>query len=285
MNKSHVRATALFAVLVGVGGWAIVANADDPTAKIVEYYRRKANVPPSVKLEVKDVADSPIKGAKSGVLAAGSRKVPFTMSDDGRYVIFGEMEDLTVDPFAAVMKKIDLSNMPFKGPADAKVVIVEYSDFQCPFCARGYATIENQVLKEYGDKVKFYYKNFPLPMHPWAEPAAIASECVLAQKDTDAYWKLYKFYFENQRELNPQNLKEKTLEQLKDTKVDAAKFTDCFDNKKTADLVKAQMAEGSSIGVNGTPAFLINGRLVSGAQPFENFKAVIDDELARSQKS
>jgi protein-disulfide isomerase len=285
MKKSHVRATALFAVLVGVGGWAIVANADDPTAKIVEYYRRKANVPPSVKLEVKDVADSPIKGAKSGVLAAGSRKVPFTMSDDGRYVIFGEMEDLTVDPFAAVMKKIDLSNMPFKGPADAKVVIVEYSDFQCPFCARGYATIENQVLKEYGDKVKFYYKNFPLPMHPWAEPAAIASECVLAQKDTDAYWKLYKFYFENQRELNPQNLKEKTLEQLKDTKVDAAKFTDCFDNKKTADLVKAQMAEGSSIGVNGTPAFLINGRLVSGAQPFENFKAVIDDELARSQKS
>jgi protein-disulfide isomerase len=285
MKKSHVRATALFAVLVGVGGGAIVANADDPTAKIVEYYRRKANVPPSVKLEVKDVADSPIKGAKSGVLAAGSRKVPFTMSDDGRYVIFGEMEDLTVDPFAAVMKKIDLSNMPFKGPADAKVVIVEYSDFQCPFCARGYATIENQVLKEYGDKVKFYYKNFPLPMHPWAEPAAIASECVLAQKDTDAYWKLYKFYFENQRELNPQNLKEKTLEQLKDTKVDAAKFTDCFDNKKTADLVKAQMAEGSSIGVNGTPAFLINGRLVSGAQPFENFKAVIDDELARSQKS
>jgi protein-disulfide isomerase len=141
------------------------------------------------------------------------------------------------------------------------------------------------VLKEYGDKVKFYYKNFPLPMHPWAEPAAIASECVLAQKDTDADWKLYKFYFENQRELNPQNLKEKTLEQLKDTKVDAAKFTDCFDNKKTADLVKAQMAEGSSIGVNGTPAFLINGRLVSGAQPFENFKAVIDDELARSQKS
>lgn len=284
MKKSHVRATALFAVLVGIGGWAIVANADDPTAKIVEYYRRKANVPPSVKLEVKDVTDSPIKGAKSGVLAAGSRKVPFTMSDDGRYVIFGEMEDLTVDPFAAVMKKIDLSNMPFKGPADAKVVIVEYSDFQCPFCARGYATIENQVLKEYGDKVKFYYKNFPLPMHPWAQPAAIASECVLQQNDTAAYWKLYKFYFENQRELNAQNLKEKTLDQLKDTKVDTAKFTDCFDNKKTADLVKAQMAEGSSIGVNGTPAFLINGRLVSGAQPFENFKAVIDDELARAQK-
>ncbi len=284
MKKSQVRATALFAVLVGAAGWVTVAQADDPTAKVLEYYRRKANVPPSVKLEVKDMKDSPIKGAKSGALAAGSRQVPFTMSEDGRYVIFGEMEDLTVDPFATVMKKIDLSKTPFKGPADAKVVIVEYSDFQCPFCARGYATIENQVLKEYGDKVKFYYKNFPLPMHPWAEPAAVATECALQQNDTAAYWKLYKFYFENQRELNPQNLKDKTLEQLKDTKVDAAKFTDCFHNKKTADVVKAQMAEGSSVGVNGTPAFLINGRLVSGAQPFENFKSVIDDELARAQK-
>jgi len=284
MKKPHVRVTALFAVVVGVGGLAAVANADDATAKVLEYYRRKANVPPSVNLEVKDVKDSPIKGAKSGVLAAGSRQVPFTMSEDGRYVIFGEVDDLTVDPFATVMKKIDLSKSPFKGPADAKVTIVEYSDFQCPFCARGYATVENQVLKEYGDKVKFYYKNFPLPMHPWAEPAAVATECALQQKDTDAYWKLYKFYFESQRDLNPQNLKDKTLEQLKGTKVDAAQFSDCFDNKKTADLVKAQMAEGSSVGVNGTPAFLINGRLVSGAQPFENFKAVIDDELARAQK-
>jgi protein-disulfide isomerase len=181
------------------------------------------------------------------------------------------------------MKKISLKNVPSRGPANAKVTIVEYSDFQCPFCSRGYQTLENQVLKDYGDKVRFVYKNFPLPMHPWAEPAAVATECAREQKP-EAFWKLYKFYFENQRDITPQNLKDKSLEVLKDDGVDPAKFSDCFDNKKTLDLVKAEQAEGGSVGVSGTPAFIINGRLISGAQPYENFKAVIDDELARAEK-
>jgi protein-disulfide isomerase len=253
------------------------------TKSLTQYYRRKANVPPAAHLEVKNLKDSPIQGAKSGVLAGTGRDVGFVVSNDGRYAVFGELEDLTADPFAGVMKKISLTDAPFKGPANAKVTIVEYSDFQCPFCARGYQTMENQVLKEYGDKVRFTYKNFPLPMHPWAEPAAIAAECALEQKP-EAFWKLYNYYFQNQREITPQNVKDKSLEALKDDGIDAAKFGDCVDNKKTLNKVKADQAEGSSVGVNGTPAFIINGRLVSGAQPFENFKAVIDDELARASK-
>jgi protein-disulfide isomerase len=232
---------------------------------------------------VKDLKASKIKGAKSGVLKVGAQEVPFTISDDGRYALFGALEDLTVDPFAGVMSKISLKGKPIKGPAKAKVTIVEYSDFQCPFCTRGYQTMESQVLKDYGDKVKFAYKNFPLPMHPWAEPAAIATECALQQKP-EAFWKLYNFYFNNQRDITPQNLKDKSLEALKDDGIDAAKFTDCLDNKKTLDLVKQDQQEGQSVGVNGTPAFIINGRLISGAQPYENFKAIIDDELARADK-
>ena len=258
-----------------------VRAADDPNAKIIDYYRRKANVPPSVTLELADVKPSTaFPGAKSAVIVAGNRKMPVTMSADGRYLVFGEVEDITVDPFKAVMDKLVLKDRPFKGPANAKVTIVEFSDYQCPFCTRGYNTIETQVLKEYGDKVKFYYMNFPLPMHPWAQPAAVAAECALLQ-NKDAYWTLYNYYFTNQKEITPQNLKEKTLEALKDSKIDIAKFNECFDNNKTADEVKRQMAEGQSVGVTGTPAFIINGRLVSGAQPFENFKAVIDDELNR----
>jgi len=276
---------AVCAVTVGLGYLASVAHADDAaTKKVVEYYRRKANVPPTVQIEVKDLKDSPLaKGAKTGTLSAGGRNITFTMSDDGKYAVFGDIDDLSVDPFAGVMKKIDLKDKPARGPANAKVTIVEYSDFQCPFCSRGYQTMENQVLKEYGDKVRFIYKNFPLPMHPWAEPAAIATRCVLEQKDTDAYWKLYNFYFENQKDITPQNLKDKSLEVLKGSKVDAAKFSDCLDNKQTQAAVKAEMQEGSTLGVTGTPAFIINGRLISGAQPFDNFKAVIDDELARAK--
>jgi protein-disulfide isomerase len=271
---------------IGLGAWltAAASAADDATTqKLIEYFRRKQNVAPSMQVEVKDLKPSKIKGAKTGVLSVGGRSVPFTISDDGRYAFFGELEDLTVDPFASVMKKISLKDVPAKGPANAKVTIVEYSDFQCPFCSRGYQTLENEVLKNYGDKVRFVYKNFPLPMHPWAESAAVATECAREQK-TEAFWKLYNFYFQNQRDLNPQNLKDKSLEALKDDGVDPAKFSDCFDNKKTLSVVKAEQAEGSSVGVSGTPAFIINGRLISGAQPFENFKAVIDDELARADK-
>ncbi len=274
MKKFSVCVSVLMAA-----GLVSAAHAQD-TSKLVEYYKRKANVPPNVNLTVSPLTDSKIAGAKAGTLEANNQKVPFTMSADGRYVVFGELEDLTVDPFAAVMKKIDLKGVPFKGGKDAKVVIVEYSDFQCPFCSKGYNTIEKQVLTEYGDKVKFYYKNLPLSFHPWAEPAAIAVECA-AQQDEAAYWKIYSYYFENQKDLNPQNLKEKTLEQIKGTKVDQKKFEDCFDNKKTADIVKAQAAEAQSLGIQGTPGFILNGRALKGAYPFEQFKAIIDDELAR----
>jgi protein-disulfide isomerase len=273
-----------FVVSVSVlvaAGWVSAAQAQD-TSKLAEYYKRKANVPPNVEVKVTGVGESKIKGAKSGTIEVGNQKVNFVMSEDGRYVVFGEMEDLTVDPFAAVMKKIDLKGQPFKGGKDAKVTIVEYSDFQCPFCTKGYNTIENQVLKEYGDKVKFYYKHLPLNFHPWAEPASIATECALQQKEA-AYWKLYSYYFDNQKEITPQNLKEKTLEQLKGTGVDEAKFNDCFDNKKTLDRVKAQAAEAQSLGIQGTPGFIINGRALKGAYPFEQFKAIIDDELARAK--
>jgi len=285
MKRSQSMSVAVFVLLASAGGWVAAAHAaeDATTKKLVEYYRRKANVPPSAQVEVQDLKASKIKGAKSGELKVGAQQVPFTISDDGRYAVFGALEDLTSDPFAAVMQKISLKGKPIKGPAKAKVTIVEYSDFQCPFCARGYQTLETQVLKDYGDKVKFTYKNFPLPMHPWAEPAAIASECALQQKP-EAFWKLYNFYFSNQRDLTPQNLKDKSLEALKDEGIDAAKFTDCLDNKKTLDLVKQDQQEGQSVGVNGTPAFIINGRLISGAQPYDNFKAVIDDELARADK-
>jgi protein-disulfide isomerase len=97
-----------------------------------------------------------------------------------------------------------------------------------------------------------------------AEPSAIAAECAKEQK-AEAYWKVYKGYFENQQAVNPQNVKEKGAEFLKDSGIDMAKWNDCYDNKKTVDKVKAQMQEGASLGVTGTPAFFINGRMLVGA--------------------
>jgi len=281
MKRHGLIAMSLF-TLLGCMTWAVPARAadDETTKKLVEYYRRKANVPPTVQIEVKNVEPAKIKGAKSGTMVAGGRSINFLISDDGRYAMFGDLEDLTVDPFKKVAEKISVKGLPAKGGANAAVVIVEYSDFQCPFCARAHATT-NQVLAQYGDKVRFYHKEFPLSFHPWAEPASVAVKCVAEQKQDEAYWKLVDFFFDKQKEITPQNVKDKAHEALQGTKVDMAKFDDCFDNKKTADAVKADMAEGQSVGVSGTPAFFINGRMISGAQPLDAFKAVIDDELAR----
>jgi protein-disulfide isomerase len=252
--------------------------------KVVSYYRKKSNIPPAQTITVTDVKDSPIKGAKEGTLKVGGQSVPFLASADGKYVVFGAVEDITVDPSKAVMAKINLKNEPFRGKADADVVIVEYSDFQCPFCSRGYATMEDQVIKTYGDQVKFYYKNFPLAFHKWAEPAAIAAECAKQQKP-DSFWVLYNYFFKNQKDLNETNVKEKAWGVLSSEGIDKAKWDDCFDNKKTLPQIRADMAEGQSVGVSGTPSFVINGRLLVGAQPFEKFKAVIDDELGPTAKA
>ncbi len=277
---------------------AASALDDEAKKKVLDYYRRKANLPPEVTLDLADIKDSKLPGAQEATIkltADGNlQEVGLLMSPDGKYVIFsgvdrnrmavGAIEDVTSDPFAEVMKKLTLEGNPSKGPKDAPVTIVEFSDFQCPYCSRAYTTLKTQVMAEYGDKVRLVYKNFPLSFHNWAETSGIAGECAYDQ-DEESFWLLYSHYFDNQREINAENLREKSLEVLKGTSVDAAKWSDCFDNKKTADRVRDDMAEGQSVGVTGTPAFLINGRFLSGAQPFPRFKAIIDDELARAGKN
>ncbi len=283
------------AVVSGFFVPTLVSAIDDGAKKtVIDYYRRKANLAPDVTAELTNVRDSKLPGTQQATIKLDNKgniqEVDLLMSPDGKFVIFsgvdrnrmsvGTLEDVTSDPFAAVMKKLTLDKNPSKGPLDAKVTIVEFSDFQCPYCSRAYNTLKNQVLKEYGDKVRVVYKNFPLAFHKWAEASGVAGECAYDQ-DESAFWVLYSYYFDNQREINEGNIKEKTLEALKDTKVDVAKFTDCYDNKKTVDRVRGDMTEGQSVGVTGTPAFLINGRFLSGAQPFARFKAIIDDELQR----
>ena len=288
MKVQLQRIGVLAVVLVGMA-YATVSLADDAAnQKIIEYYRRKSNLPPEVVVSVTNVSDAKIPGAKMATLTLSrggqTQTQDILMSADGRYVVFAEVEDVSSDPFKAIAAKLKTDGSPVRGPKDAKVTIVEFSDFQCPYCARAHQTIADQVMKEYDGKVKLVYKNFPLGFHKWAEPAAIAGACAAAQ-DPAAFWTFYDFMFNNQQQITPENVKEKSTEGLKGTKVDMAKWNDCYDNKKTLEKVKADTAEGASVGVTGTPAFIINGRKISGAQPFQNFKAVIDDELARSGKS
>ena len=260
---------------------AIPARPEDVAKRIEDYFAK--SVTPGITLKANGIAPSEVPGWNKGTLdvdAGGTtQSFPFLVSMDGRYFINGEMKDLTVDPLQATMQKIDLKDRPSRGPADAKVTIVEFSDFQCPFSSRGYQILEEQVLPKYEGKVRFYLKHLPLKtIHPWAEAAAVASECA-AQQNPAAFWKMYHATFKAQREINQDNLKSKMVEFAKNAGVDEAKFTECFDGKKALPRVEKDLADAAAVGANSTPTFFINGRRLEGAQPLENFKAIIDEEL------
>lgn len=169
---------------------------------------------------------------------------------------------------------VDIGDSPTFGGKDAKVKIVEFSDFQCPFCSRAAATV-TQLKKMYGNKILVAFKQYPLPMHPQAKPASEASLCVNEQS-TDKFWKFHDKLFENQQKLDDKSL----ADYAKAVGANMDQFNKCVAEKKYAKAVEADMDQGNKLNVRSTPSFFINGKPLSGAQPVEAFKEIIDDQLA-----
>lgn len=167
------------------------------------------------------------------------------------------------------------------GPKDAPITIVEYSDFQCPFCTRGYHTM-NQVEEKYGDKVRIVYKHLPLDTHPQALPAAQYFEAIALQDPKKAE-KFHDIIFEKQNELNEK--KEKFLDQAaKEVGADLAKVKKDIKSKAVNDRINADMEEAQKFGFSGTPGFLVNGVAVRGAYPAEHFTMIIDRLLEEKKQ-
>jgi protein-disulfide isomerase len=165
---------------------------------------------------------------------------------------------------------------PSQGPANAPVTIIEFSDFQCPFCLRVMPTLK-RVRETYGDKVRIVWKDFPLTsIHPQAFKAAEAGNCA---REQGKFWEYHDQLFANQQALQPEYLKKYAA----DAGLDASKFNACLDTARYSDRVQEQMGIGTGLGVGSTPSMFINGRLVSGAQPYETFVSVIDEELDRAK--
>lgn len=171
-----------------------------------------------------------------------------------------------------------LNGAPLQGDPNAPVLMEEWSDFECPFCARFYSQTLPQIEEQYikTGKVKLVYKNFPLSFHATAQKAAEAGKCAFEQ---GKFWELHNKIFDS----NVAGVKA-TVDNLKawarELGMDGAKFDDCLDSGRTAAAVQAELQEGQQQGIRGTPGFLINGQLVSGAQPFTAFQQVIEAKLA-----
>jgi protein-disulfide isomerase len=173
-------------------------------------------------------------------------------------------------------KTVDIGSSPVLGPANAPVSVVIFSDFQCPFCGRVEPTLK-QLQTDYAGKVKFIWKNQPLPFHPNAMPAAKAAMAAGAQ---GKFWQMHDLMFQNQQQLGDQSYEK----WAKDLGLNMDKWKADMASPKIAAAIEADSKQGTALGANGTPSFFINGRSLVGAQPIEQFKAVIDDELKNSPK-
>jgi protein-disulfide isomerase len=178
-------------------------------------------------------------------------------------------------PAEGAAYKADIGHSPVKGAKDALVTIVQWSDYQCPFCSRVEPTID-QVMKEYAGKVRVVWKDLPLPFHQNAMPAAAAAR---AAGEQGKFWPMHDKLFANQQALDRASL-EKYAQELG---LNMARFKAALDSKKFEADIQADTAAGNKIGANGTPAFFINGVSLSGAQPFDAFKARIDEELKKAE--
>ena len=178
----------------------------------------------------------------------------------------------------AQQKIVDVSedDDPVMGDEDADVTIIEFSDYQCPFCEKFYSQTLPLLKKDYIDtgKVKLVYRDYPLPFHPFAEKAAEAANCAGEQ---GKYFAMHDKIFDNQASLSVDNLK-LWAQQIG---LDANKFNSCLDSGKMAAEVAKDLADANAAGASGTPTFFINGKRLVGAQPFAAFKTVIDEELSK----
>ena len=238
----------------------ITAKAGEPTdAEIQQVYdANKAQLQGQTLDAVKPRIVEFLKEQK-----AAARKEAFINELKGKYK--------TVVNLKAPVVEVSTGGRPEKGPKDAPITMIVFSDYECPFCRRAESTVE-EVLKKYEGKIKYVFRDYPLPFHSKARPAAVAANCAIPQ---NKYFEYNNKLFVT--DLSPENFKKIAT----DLGMDPKKFDECV-AKNDQKSIETDLADGGAVGVNGTPAFFINGRMLSGAQPAEAFTVIIDEELAKS---
>jgi len=214
------------------------------------------------------------------------QELPFLVSKDRSTMLRVTKFDLTKDPFADVMSKIDVTGRPSRGTKTAKVVVVNFDDFECPYCSAMHRTLFPDILKEYGDRVLFIYKDYPLSeIHPWAIHAAVDANC-LATQNPDAYWDFADYIHANKRDVDNEKtpaarfdtIDKMAMLQGQKHSVDVAKLQSCVKGQDES-AVRASMKEADGLGANATPTLFINGQKIDGAVPVNEIRAALDIAL------
>ncbi len=198
------------------------------------------------------------------------------VSKDGKTLFRGEMFDIAADPYADTRAHLHMDGNPMKGPADARVTLVEFGDFECPNC-RQLEPILKDIFEKY--KVRLVFKDFPLEqVHPWAKTAAIGGRCAFKQSQ-DGFWKLHDAIYGNQESISPENVWDKLVEYAGQSGLNADTFKSCLSSPEAAKEVEANQQDGLGLNVNSTPTVFVNGRPVVGGDP-NALAQMIEFELA-----
>ncbi len=257
--------------------------------RIQHQVRAQYDLPPEITISVGPTHPSDIAGFNSLTLTLNGhgkeQKIEFLISQDQKTLVRMTRMDLSHDVYAEREHKMDLQGRPVRGNPDAKVTIVNYDDYECPFCSRLHSTLTNEILPQYGDKIKIVYKDYPLPMHPWAKHAANDANC-LATENPASFWEFADYVHANQREISGDkdlnksfaNLDRITLDLGKKNGADAAALQACIKNQPDG-VLKASMSEAESMGVEATPTMFINGQKLEGAVDAEDVKLVLNEQL------
>jgi protein-disulfide isomerase len=213
--------------------------------------------------------------------AQGSNPIRLLVSSDGKHAITGDILPFGAKPFADARAKLEKGvSGPVKGPAKAQVTIVEFSDMQCPHCAKAAPAIDQLVAQE--PDARFIFQNFPLPLHNWAEKAAGYVDCV-GRASNDAVWKFVQKTFEDQANITEANLDEKLKAIATAAGANADEVAACAVKPDTKARIEASLALGKSVGVTGTPTLFINGRSVPGGTPVDLLKKIVDFQASQEK--
>jgi protein-disulfide isomerase len=284
---------SVFVLLLVCLGCSAQSVSPDVAQRIERQVRTYYTIPPRVKVEISQLKPSEFPNYDGLTITfEGNEKkqsYEFLLSKDKKTLIRMSKLDLTKDPYADVMKKIDITGRPTRGNKNAKVVVVNYDDLECPFCTRMHQTLFPELLKEYGDRVLFVYKDFPLSeIHPWAMHAAVNAGC-LASENNDAYWDFADYIHANQSEVNSEKTRSSQFDALdriavqngKKYNVDSNKLQACIKAQNDT-AVKASIKEGDSLGMSATPTIFVNGQEVDGALPASEVRNIFDKALEQA---
>jgi len=242
---------------------------------------------PTYTWKVVDIRPSEVSGlAEVGIVISspkGSSPNRLLVTPDGKHIISGEILPFGAKPFDEAQEKLQKGvNGPSKGPAKAPVLLVEFSDLQCPHCKEAAPGIDQLLAQE--PDAHFVFQNFPLPSHNWAEKAADYVDCVgRGSGGNEAVWKFIQKTYDDQANITESNADEKLKANVTAAGASAEEVSACAAKPDTKTRVEASLALGKSVGVNGTPALFINGRLVSANAPLDTLKKIVDFEASQAK--